>query len=251
LLVKTSTRAISEQAYQLNPPDMKWKKILLDPSFWILLGVNIFLVYKYEQTPGIFITLIWLYWSQNVLYGLSNFADMLTSGKVDVSGGASILGRSNKNDDLPGNFVTQKAVKSDKEIASDMAWGFILLFGFFHLVLGIFLATMTKRSLFDWGFYLQYLLIFSIFQLISFIQHKIQNRDKAANITRMSTLPYLRVVPVHLCILIPAFLHLSNLLVFLVLKVIIDIVMYVRITRYYQKNNIVAEATAINIDTIN
>ena len=228
---------------------MKWKKVLLDPSFWILLAVNVFLLYKYVQKPAIFTTLIWLYWSQNVLYGFSNFVDILTSKKVDVTGGASIFGRSNKNADLPGNPVIQKAIKSDKKIASEMAWGFIILFGFFHFVIGIFLLTMTKLSSFDWAFYTKYLLIFLIFQVVSFIQHKIQNRDRAANITRMSTLPYLRVVPIHLCILIPAFLHLSNLIVFLILKVVIDTIMYVRITSFYQKDNIVVAATTVNINS--
>jgi len=228
---------------------MKWKKVFLDPSFWILLGVNIFLIYKYLQNPAIFITLVWLYWSQNVLYGVSNFVDILTSKKVDVTGGAFVFKTSSKNAISGDSAIPQKPVKSDNQIASDMAWGFLFLFGFFHFVLGIFLVTMTKMSSFDWGFYEKYLLIFLIFQLISFIQHKIQNRDIAANVTRMATLPYLRVVPVHLCILIPAFLHLSNLIVFLVLKVIIDIVTYVRVTSYYQKNNTVLNATIVNIDS--
>jgi len=228
---------------------MKWKKVFLDPSFWILLGVNIFLVYKYEQTPAIFTTLIWLYWSQNVLYGFSNFVDILTSKKVDVADGASVFNTSNKNTTSNDGATRKKPIKSDNQIASDMAWGFLFLFGFFHFVMGIFLLTMTKMSAFDWAFYEKYLLIFFIFQVISFIQHKIQNRNIPANVTRMATLPYLRVVPVHLCILIPAFLRLSNLIVFLVLKVIIDVIMYVRVTSYYQKNNAVLNTTIVNIDS--
>ncbi len=227
---------------------MKWKRTLLDPSFWILLIVNIFLVIRYLQNPGIFTTLVWLYWSQNVLYGLFNFADILTSKNVDVKDGVAAIKGSKKEVETTAD-PTPKPFKTDRQIASDMAWGFLYIFGFFHFVIAIFLFSMKKTGPFEWDFYSKYLLIFFISQVIIFVQHKFQNRDKAANVTLMSVLPYLRVVPVHLCILIPAFLPLSNLIVFLVLKVITDTITFIRTAGYYKKDDILTAATATNIES--
>ncbi|MFI5195847.1 MAG: hypothetical protein ACHQD8_02040, partial [Chitinophagales bacterium] len=39
--------------------------------------------------------------------------------------------------------------------------------------------------------------------------------------------PYIRILPMHLTILIPAFFHVSNLGVFLILKSIADVLMYI------------------------
>lgn len=100
---------------------LKLKKTLLDPSFWILLVANIYLVYKYEQNPGIFTTIIWLYWSQSVLYGLFNFVDILTVKQVEQTDPLS--------PDLSGTLVGGKG-----NIRAFTAWIFLFHYGFFHLV---------------------------------------------------------------------------------------------------------------------
>ena len=190
---------------------MNWKKQLLDPSLWLLILVNAFSVYYYERHPQIFTTLIWLYWSQSILFGLFNFLDMLTAKNVDV-----------------GSFQFKEGVKqSEKELANASAWVFLMHYGFFHFVYFIFLITMAKSGPFDWSFYIRYFLLFFVFQLLSYIQHRIRNRNRRVKIDQMFITPYLRVIPMHLCILIPAFFHVSNLTVFLILKVIADVMMYI------------------------
>jgi hypothetical protein len=216
---------------------VKWKKALTEPSFWILLAANIYLVYKYEQDPDIFSTIIWLYWSQNILYGFFNFLDILTTKKADLS---TQLQPSLAPEDLPGN---------EKRIISATAWTFLFHFGFFHVVYLFFLFSMTSSARFDWTFFKYYLLVFLVFQVINFTQHKIQNRNRAMDIGKMFFTPYLRVIPMHLCILIPAFLHLTSLTVFLVLKVIADVFMFVITNNYYQKSP-AAEVTALNIESM-
>ncbi len=217
---------------------MKWKKVLPDPSFWILLSVNVYLVYKYEQNPNIFSTLIWLYWSQSVIFGFFTFLDILTTKKADLS---TQLQPSLAADDKPND---------EKGIIDATAWVFLFHFGFFHFVYFIFLITMTKLSLFDWTFFKYCILVFLAYQLINFIQRKIQNHNKPADIGRMFFTPYVRIIPMHLCILVPAFLHLTSLTVFLVLKVIADVLMYVLTSNNYQKTPM-AEVTTINIQSIN
>ncbi len=216
---------------------MKFKKALTDPSFWILLIANVYLVYKYEQNPDIFTTLIWLYWSQSIIYGFFNFFDILTTKYVDLS------------TQLQPSLGSENSTDKQKDIRNATAWVFLFHFGFFHFVYFIFLLTMTTLKLFDWVFFKYYILVFVVFQVVSFIQHKIQNKNKPADIGKMFFTPYLRIIPMHLCILIPAFVHITNLTVFLVLKVIADVLMYVLTSSNYQKNPM-AEVTTLNIESI-
>jgi hypothetical protein len=212
---------------------VKLKKVLIDPSFWILLLANVYLVYKYEQNPAVFTTLIWLYWSQSVLYGLFNFVDILTVREVEIPGQPAL--------DLSGTLVGGKG-----SIKAATAWIFLFHYGFFHLVYFIFLFTMKSTGPFDWVLFKYYIVVFLAFQLINFIQHKIYNKRSKADIGKMFSTPYLRIIPMHLCILIPAFLHITNLTIFLVLKVITDVLMYL-VTSSPYKRNPMAEITALNI----
>lgn len=208
-----------------------WKKILSDPALWLLLLVNCYIVYKYEYTPQIFTTLIWLYYSQNILLGFFNFLDMATVRNIDVT-------------DIKVNLNT---TKDDRSLSRSYTGGFLLMFGFFHFVYFIFLITMKKSGPFDWDFYKNFLLVFFVFQLISFVQHKIFYKNHIAKISRMATMPFLRIIPMHLCILIPAFLNISNLTIFLVLKVITDIISYISTTSYYKNNELDIKARGIDI----
>ena len=209
------------------------RKLFSDPTFWLLLAINIGLVYSYEQNPAIFTTLIWLYWAQSILYGFFNFLDILSVRKADVSAMRS--------------YATK--TKSDRAIANGAAWFFLFHFGFFHVAYCVFLFAMKKTGAFDWAFYEKYLIAFTVFQVFSFIQHKIQNKDRAVDISKMVTTPYLRIIPMHLCILIPAFINVSNMTIFLVLKVITDMASYRFARNYNNKNDVVANASAINIDS--
>ncbi len=209
-----------------------WKKIFTDPAFWILFLVNLYLIYKYEHSPQIFTTLIWLYYSQNLLLGFFNFLDMATVRKVAVP------------DIDPG--IGNK--KQGKFPALSSAWSFLLMFGFFHFVYFIFLITMKRSGPFDWLFYKNFLLVFLMFQILNFIQHKIWYKKNPPKITQMTIVPFLRIVPMHLCILIPGFFNISNLTVFLVLKVIADVLTYV-VTNSYYKSNPLLTFTGLNINS--
>lgn len=210
---------------------MKYKYLLFDPYLWMLLLINIILLYKYEQTPQLFTTLIWLYWSQSVVYGFFNFLDMLT-----ISRANSLA------------IDTEQGLKPNNGgLSISSGWVFLLHYGFFHFVYFIFLFSLKKTGQFEWGFFKMYLLLFIIIQLINFIQHKIQNRKRFVNISAMFFIPYFRVIPMHLCILLPAFFNWSNLTVFLVLKIICDILMYIVTKGFIWKNSLIATVERKNL----
>jgi hypothetical protein len=213
---------------------LNWKRVLIDPSFWILLIANAYLVYKYEQDPDIFSTLVWLYWSQSMLYGLFTCLTILTT-KMPV------IPRKEQTDEEPEVMFNGKKTPLDAT-----AFFFLGHYGFFHLVYFFFLIGMTKLSLIDWTFFKYYLAVFFVSQAVSFIQHKFQRQAIEEDFGKVLVRPYLRVIPMHLCILIPAFMSITSLTVFLVLKVVADVFMYVLTSSHYKRDPL-AELTAVNI----
>jgi Family of unknown function (DUF6498) len=182
------------------------KHKFFDPALWVLIGINIYLVYHYYQHPEVFTTLIWLYWAQSVTLGLFNFLDMLTV--------RTIL----KPDPSQPN--------SGSPMGRSSAFFFLFHYGFFHVAYLIFIAIMKRSGPFDWGLFKYFLVAFVAGQIITFVQHKIQQRTTPTDMGRMFFTPYIRIVPMHLTILVPAFLHVSNMGVFLILKAIADVLMY-------------------------
>jgi Family of unknown function (DUF6498) len=190
---------------------MKRKKVLTDPGFWVLIGINVYLIIHYYNNPAIFTTLIWLYWSQSVMMGLFNAVDILTVRTVQTE--------PDKATGQPVSSMFKNRVRG--------ALFFTVHYGFFHLAYLIFIATMKRSGPFQWDFYKYFIMAFFVGQVINFVQHKIQQRRAASNIGTMFFVPYLRIIPMHLTILIPAFLNISNLGIFLILKSVADVVMYI------------------------
>lgn len=193
---------------------MKRKSILSDPSLWVLVGINIYLVYYYYHHPEIFTTLIWLYWAQSVLLGLFNFLDMLTVRKVK-----------------PGSIeINGKVTTGDASLSGAGAFFFLFHYGFFHLVYFIFITGMKRSGPIQWDFLKYFFFAFLAGQIINFVQHKMQQRKQQVNLGTMFFIPYLRIIPMHLTILLPNFFPVSSLGIFLILKSIADVIMYI-ITR--------------------
>jgi len=165
------------------------------------------------------------------LYGLFTFLNILTT-KTPAS-----IDETTTAEGLPNGKRSLKDVS---------AFFFLAHYGFFHLVYFVFLLTMTKLSLFNWPFFKYYLGIFFISLAVNFISHKIQKRTLGDDLGKMMLLPYLRIIPMHLCILIPAFVGITSLTVFLVMKVVADVFMYALTNSYYKRAQL-AELTAVNL----
>jgi uncharacterized protein DUF6498 len=148
------------------------------------------------------------------MLGFFNFLDMLTVRKVMPSlpppdGQHSIDELSQNGSTRPGAFF------------------FLFHYGFFHFVYLFFIASMKPSGPFQMQLFKYFLLAFLAGQIITFVQHKIQQRKQATNMGVMLFTPYLRIIPMHLTILLPSFLHIGNMGIFLILKAFADVVMYV------------------------
>ena len=185
------------------------KRIITDPAFIFLLLINAYCIWYYQAHPNEFNSLVFLYWGQSVLIGLFNFVDMLTVKNV-----------------IPGSIkLNEKPVTDTAERKGCSAFFFLVHYGFFHFVYGIFILIYTKLDI-NFKFVWIGLAAFSLNLIIQFIQHKQLQQTTAANLSTMFFLPYLRIIPMHLMIILPAFFHVQASILFLLLKTAADIIMY-------------------------
>ena len=184
------------------------KRLLTDPSFLLLLAINLYCIYYYEQNPTEFKTLVWLYWFQSVLIGLFNFLDLLTVKNGDYSGWSS----------------SSSKLENSRGCA---AFFFLFHYQTFHLVYSIFIVMQLQGTgKVDFQFLFMGVIAFTLSSLVHFIQSKRQQQTVAVNIAKLFFIPYLRIVPMHIMILGPAFLGWKASTIFLVLKTLADLVMH-------------------------
>jgi len=196
------------------------RRFATDPSLWILLLINFYCIYYYEKNPDNFDTIVWLYWGQSALIGLFNFLDILTV-----------------KDIIPGSMsFNHQPIQNNKGGKGCAAFFFLFHYGFFHFVYLIFIVVQTKKlGSIDFGFILLGLAALCLDLIIVFMRHKREQQVRASNIGTMFFLPYLRIIPMHLMILGPAFLNWRASTIFLILKTFADIITYLITSRLQRK----------------
>ena len=192
------------------------RKAIYDPSFWIIVSVNIFCIYYYQNHPEGFRSIVWIYWIQSVLIGLFNFLDLLTV----------------KNPVPSDMTINNKPVDSSGRRKGCTALFFLFHYQFFHFVYAIFIAIQVKGML-DIHFILLSVGAILLELTISFIRNKQLQKNLQINYGRLFMMPYLRIIPMHLMILLPAFFGIKPSIVFLVLKLLADACMYLVAQRLY------------------
>ena len=188
------------------------QRIIKDPGFWFLLLMNAYLIYYYQQQPGEFNTIIWIYWVQSVLIGFFNFLDL----------------QSVKDPDSTSLSINNQPVT--KNSMGCAAWFFLFHYGFFHFVYAIFLLV-GKSSDVNGKLILITAGIFVTESTIQFIRKRNTLHVDKVNVGKMFFTPYLRIVPMHLMILVPSFFGITGSVVFLVLKTVADAGMYLLTTQ--------------------
>jgi hypothetical protein len=189
------------------------QRITKDPGFWFLVLMNSYLIYYYLDHPGEFNTIVWIYWMQSILIGFFNFIDLMTVKNPDET--------SMKMNDQP-------VTKSNMGCA---AWFFLFHFGFFHFVYAIFLLAGNLKGANGKIILLTAGIFFAESTLQLLRRKRVANTIKV-NVGKMFMTPYLRIIPMHLMILAPAFLGITGgSILFLVLKTVADIGMYLLTTQ--------------------
>jgi len=204
------------------------KRLLSNPSILFLIAGNLYCIWYYENHPGSFATVVWIYWFQSIIIGLFNFIDLLTV----------------KNYNSAEFTMNNEPVTARNK--GCVAWFFLFHYGTFHLVYAVFLLVNQGISSVDRLVFLLGIATFFLESVINFRQQKQIERTVPVRLGILFFLPYLRIIPMHLMILLPAFMGWKPSLLFLVLKMGADILSYILYHFIYGKNKMVDSNTTGN-----
>lgn len=191
------------------------KRLFSNPSTLFLLLGNIYCIWYYEKYPEDFATIVWIYWFQSIIIGFFNFLELVTI----------------KNNELHDENKSGTFFKSGCS-----GWFFLFHYGIFHLVYFVFLlvdfnvASVKKLVL------LIGIATFFLESLIGFIRHKVVEKTEKVNVGVLFFLPYLRIIPMHLMILLPSFFGVKPTILFLVLKMGADLLSFKLYSYVYRRN---------------
>jgi hypothetical protein len=194
-------------------------KLLRDRSFLFLVVFNLVLIVYYINNPGAFKTLVWIYWFQSVVLGISTFIRLR---QVKDFSGETLT--------VNGEEVTNNNTK--RNFSSIF---FMFHYGMFHFVYLIFLFVILPRDqVVDMRFLSIAVLLFCVDQTLEGIRRMRLEEEKKIAPGVIFFMPYMRVAPMHLTILLPQFfVFMGPMLIFLVLKAIADVGMYLVARRVY------------------
>jgi hypothetical protein len=194
------------------------RKALYDPAFWLLVALNIYCIWYLHLHPDGFASVVWIYWIQSVLIGVFNFLDLLTI----------------QHPDPESMMVNGKPIPNNLASKGCMAFFFLFHYQFFHLVYAIFIITGVKGKI-DFRFLVISIAAILLELTIGFIRNKAVQKNQVVNYGKQFVIPYVRIIPMHLMILVPAFLGLSSVYIFLILKMLADLAMYLITQQLYSK----------------
>lgn len=178
-------------------------------SILLIIAGNVYCIWYYINNPNDFATIVWIYWFQSIIIGFFNFLDLLTIEIFD----ASDL-KINSKPVTPGN-------------KGCVAWFFLLHYGIFHFVYAVFLLVDFGIQSIDKLVFLFGVSVFLLEAIMNFIRQKKLEKEVKFNIGSMFFLPYFRIIPMHMMILLPAFFGWKPSLLFLGLKMGADLLSYI------------------------
>lgn len=194
---------------------VKFKAIIKDAGFWSLFIINMILLINYIEGITNFNTLLWCYWWQSVIIGIFNFIRMRTLKQYDVT-------------DLK---INDKPVDKKSDVKGCMSRFFLFHYGFFHFGYFIFLITglFTKNvEVVNFNYVLTAIIGFFISSLMGYIHNHRKDIEGMPNIGTLMFQPYIRIIPMHFCIMASAFFTMkyTGIIVFISLKIIADGITY-------------------------
>lgn len=182
-----------------------------DRSLWLLLLANLLAALVALVEDWRLGELLWIYWGQSVVIGLFSFRRILGLERFSTRG-FRINGRS---------------VRATAATKRQTAGFFLLHYGLFHGAYFLFLAAQSGRPglvlmLTGWA-------AFGLNHALSYRANRERDRAGCPNIGTLMFLPYARVIPMHLMIVLGMAITDGRgaLLLFLLLKTGADMLMHV------------------------
>ncbi len=188
-----------------------------DPSLWVLLALNVATIYFALREGWNLATIMWIYWIQSVTIGIFHFVRILQLEKFTVEG-------------IKVNGKQIPVTASEVLVKGFFATFFAIHYGIFHFVYLIFMIVGIFTPIFgtggtpEWKEVVLVSVLFFINHLFSFLFNQAKDSHHQ-NIGTVMMYPYARIIPMHITIIIGAFVNALPL--FLVLKALADVLSHV------------------------
>jgi hypothetical protein len=221
-LTLNETSQATQPAEDERGTSSRWLRALLDRSTLALLVSNVIVVAFAINEQWNLVTLLWIYWAQSVIIGVFTVFKILDLTRFSTDG----------------FYINDQPVAPTERTKRFTAHFFALHYGIFHLMYFGFLAGYT---FFGFGtapplgtaaasafFILTSVALFFANHLYSYLHNREQERKLKRNIGSMMFLPYARIIPMQLSLVLGAILvDQVALILFLALKTIADVIMHV------------------------
>ncbi len=186
------------------------RNLLTDSSALSLLVSNIIVIILAIVQRWEVATVLWVYWMQSVIIGFFQFLRILSLKRFSTEN----------------LTINNKSVLPTSNTKTFTAFFFAGHYGFFHFIYAIFLFNFFTTKPLDFGYLFIGGLIFFLNHFFSFYKNRIVDEQKTQNIGTLMFSPYIRIVPMHLIIIFGAILGQSTLIIFLLLKTLVDLIMH-------------------------
>lgn len=187
-----------------------FKKSLADSSTLSLLLSNILVIILATVQGWEVSTVLWVYWMQSLIIGLFQFLRILSLKKFSTEN----------------LTINNQPALPTTQTKSFTAFFFAFHYGFFHFIYAIFLFNFFTNQPLDFTQLFLGGLIFFLNHTFSYFHNRVIDKQRVQNIGALMFIPYARIVPMHLIIVFGAILGQSALIVFLLLKTLVDLLMH-------------------------
>lgn len=203
--------------------------LLREPAVWAIVAANALTLWVALRQGWPVALLLWPYWLQSVLIGAFAFRRIRALQRFSTDG-LSLGG---------------VAAEPTPDVRDRVAQFLLIHFGIFH---GVYLVFLLAALLFDeggapgtrdWAWIGLLALAFLPAQWLAFRRDVAEDAGRTPNLGALFLLPYPRVLPMHLMIILGAFVGTGPvaLALFVTLKTLADVAMHVVEQRWLRRDN--------------
>lgn len=203
-------------------PGKRFRLLSFSTLSLIVSNILVIIFAAVDRVPAL--EVLWIYWFQSVFIGIFHFFEIGSLKAFSTEG----LGK----DGQP--------IPATRGVRNSTAWFFLLHYGFFHVVYAAFLggfAALGRRGFGGAGArpVLYSAALFFLRYLLDFLRSKRTAPAEIPNLGRLMLVPYARIVPMHLTIILGGFLMTAGrgfsgtadiviMVIFMLLKTVVDVV---------------------------
>ncbi|GGD09114.1 DUF6498-containing protein [Aquisalinus flavus] len=184
--------------------DPKGYSLTGDTGLWFVVLGNLFIIGLAKIQGWPLGEVLWVYWLQSIIIGVVHFFRLL-----------ALKDFSTENFTMNG-----RSVEPTQGTKISVAIFFAFHYGFFHIVYGVFLLVQYGEDLGNAGIGLA-VIVFLVSHIASLISGG-KAEDVKLNIGSMMFMPYLRIVPMHLIIMLGGVYAGLGIVLFMAMKTIAD-----------------------------